>query len=378
MTEEPPRKLLYIFDHTDWKSRLPLAKAGQKEGWDVTIGIVGNPEDTNALEGLKHATITRPEGRLTLFSILKTILSIRNLIEQEKPNLVHTVTIKYAFFLGLASLFKSNYRIIYTLAGLGFLFRGHGRKPEIIRAALSPFLKFILRNRKAQVIFQNPDDMKLMIEKNYVKEANTHLVISSGVDLEKFKAVPPPAKEEPLVLMPTRLVREKGIHIFIEAARLLKLRGIRARFEIAGGETHHNPSAISKKEMEQITSDSSTHWLGHVDNMTAILTKADIIVYPSYYGEGVPRVLLEAAAAGRPIITTDHPGCREAVEDGSNGFLVPIKDVNAIANAIELLLNDSEKRLEMGHQSRLKAQNSFDLKRIVYKTLEVYQTAMNA
>jgi glycosyltransferase involved in cell wall biosynthesis len=371
------KRLLYIFDHTDWKSRLPLAAAAQEQGWDVTVGIVGHPPETRALENFKTVIIPCGEGKFTLLAMLQTITAMRKTICEVKADVVHTVTLKYAFLVGLAGLFQRRYHVVYTLAGLGFLFRCDRFKARLIRTLLCPFLKMVLRSPKAHIIFQNPDDEALMIKGGYINPAHSHLVISSGVDLEKFTAEPPPAKDAPLVLMPTRLVREKGIHVFVEAARLLKLRGINARFEIAGGETKHNPRAISRKEMQDITSDGSAHWLGRVDNMPSLLAKADIIVYPSYYGEGVPRVLLEAAAAGRPIITTDHPGCREAVDDGRNGFLIPIKDVNATATAIEMLLNDPDKRLKMGTESRKKAEDEFDVKRIVFQTLEVYKKAVS-
>ena len=376
MSQNPQRKLLYIFDHADWKSRMPIARAAQNEGWDITIGIVGKPQEREMLAGFKTKILPQPEGKLTPFSAFKTILALRRLVRETRADLLHTVTIKYAFLLGLATSFQKDYSVIYTLAGLGFLFRNDGLKPKLIQLLLNPLLKMVFKDKKAQIIFQNPDDMDLMIRKNFIRSRNAHLVISSGVDLEKFSPAPPPESDEPLVLMPTRLVYEKGIHIFVEAARTLKAKGIKARFEIAGGETHHNPGAISKKEMEDMTTDGSVKWLGRVEDMPALLTRADIIVYPSYYGEGVPRVLLEAAATGRPIITTDHVGCREAVNDSISGILTPIKDTQATAAAIEALLNDKEKRLEMGRESHKKAEKEFDVKRIVSLTLDVYNTAL--
>lgn len=354
---------------------MPIAIGARERGWDVTIGMIGKPEDTAMLEGFKTVFLPRPKEGLGPLAVLETILSLRKVVSETRADLVHTVTLKYAFLLGLATSFQRGYAVVYTLAGLGFLFRGEGVKPKIMRAVLSPFLKLVFRDPKAQTIFQNPDDEALMMAAGYIRPGHSHLVISSGTDLEKFAALPPPDDEAPLVLMPTRLVREKGVHIFIEAARALKRRGAVARFAIAGGETKHNPRAISKTEMETLTKDGAVEWLGRVEDMPALLAGAAIIVYPSYYGEGVPRVLLEAAAAGRPIITTDHAGCRETVKNNVSGILVPVRDVRAVAEAIESLLEDKEKRLNMGHQSRLLAEEKFDIKRIVSQTCDVYERA---
>ena len=376
MSARAGKKLLYIFDHTDWKSRIPIAAGAQSRGWEVTIGIIGTPQDTAMLKGFNTVFLPRPKEGLGPLAVLETVFSFRKLVRDTRADLVHTVTLKYAFLVGLATSFQRGYSVVYTLAGLGFLFRGEGIKPKILRAALSPLLKFVFLDRKAQIIFQNPDDQKLMAEMGYVRPHQTHLVISSGVDLEKFSSLPPPEDKVPLVLMPTRLVREKGIHIFIEAAWILKRRSTRARFAIAGGETKHNPRAISKGEMQALTADGTVEWLGRVEDMQTLLAQAAMVVYPSYYGEGVPRVLLEAAAAGRPIITTDHAGCREAVSDKISGLLVPVKDAGAVADAIEILLDDKEKRLEMGRQSRNKAEAYFDVKRIVLLTCDVYDEAI--
>lgn len=370
------KKLLYIFDHLDWHSRMPVALAAKEAGYDITIGIVGADGAIKGLEGFKTLNITKPKNKFGPLSVLKTIREIRKTIKAQKPDLLHTVTLKYSFLVGLASFGLKGYRIVYTIAGLGFLFRSDGLKPVILRTALSPLLKIVLKDKKARLIFQNPDDRDLLIEKNYVREDHTHLVISSGVDLTKFSAEAEQDTDAPVALMPTRLVHEKGIAIFVEAARKLNEKGIKARYQIAGGLTIHNPRAISAKEMKDYTSDGVVEWLGHVDDMPSVLQSANVIVYPSYYGEGVPRVMLEGCAAGRPIITTDHAGCRETVPNGENGILVPIKDVEKTAEAMEQLLTDKALRQQMGKQSRKLAETAFDVRSIVKQTLAVYDKAL--
>ena len=362
------KKILYIFDATDGQSRLPLAHAAREEGYDVTIGLIGGDKTLN---GFKTITLQKPLSALHPLSLLKSICAVRKLIKEEKPEILHTVTLKYAFICGLASLFL-HHKKIYTMAGLGYLFYGTGMKAALLRMFLSPVLIIILRSRNTRLIFQNPDDMTLMRTQGYVKDKNAFLVRGSGVDLKKFKLSPEPKNKPPLVLMPTRLVHEKGIDIFIEAARILYARGINAKFQIAGGETTHNPKAISAQQMEAMIKDSPVQWLGRIDDMPGLLAGANLIVYPSHYGEGIPRVLLESCAAGRAIITTDHPGCREAVGHNENGILVPIKNPQETAAAIESLLNDENRRHSMGQSSRARAENEFDINLIVKKTLAVY------
>jgi glycosyltransferase involved in cell wall biosynthesis len=371
-------RLLYIFDHLDWKSRMPVALAAKEEGYEITIGIVGAEEGETiaGLEGLNVLLLPKPKNKFGPLSVLSSVRAIRRAILTVHPHLLHTVTLKYSFMVGLACIGVRGFRIIYTIAGLGFLFRSDGVKPKIMRSLLSPFLKFVLRDKRAELIFQNPDDRDLLVNMGYARMTQTHLVISSGVDLTRFQVSPEPQGDIPIALMPTRLVHEKGIAIFVEAARLLHAKGIKARYQIAGGLTAHNPRAISEAQMQEFTRDGVVEWLGRVEDMPALLSTASIIVYPSYYGEGVPRVSLEAIAAGRPIITTDHAGCREVVHAGKNGILVPIKDVQATAAAMERLLTDTDLRAKMGRESRNFAEAKFDVKSITAQTLALYDQAL--
>lgn len=181
-------KLLYIFDHLDWKSRMPVALAAKAAGYDITIGIVGVDENDKieGLEGFHVLILRKPKNKFGLLSVLNSVLDIRKTIRSVKPALIHTVTLKYSFLVGLSCLGLRRYRILYTIAGLGFLFRTPGQKPKWIRRALAPLLKLVLKNPRADLIFQNPDDRDLLVNMGYVRHERTHLVISSGVDLEKF------------------------------------------------------------------------------------------------------------------------------------------------------------------------------------------------
>lgn len=372
-------KILYIFDAGDWQSRMPVARAARDAGFQVSIALIGDAPETSAHRDFNFILIPAPAGKLGAKDLPAMAKKIRRAIEAEKPDLIHAVTIKYAFIAGLAALPYPRLTKIYTLAGLGYLFHGEGAKAKLMRALAAPLLKFVLKAPGASLIFQNPDDMALMIHKKYADAARSFLVRGSGVDLDKFKPRASGAgRERPVVLMPTRLVREKGIHVFAEAADILKSQGVDAEFQIAGGVTRHNPSAISEAEMNQIAANGVVKWLGHVGDMPSLLAGADIVVYPSYYGEGIPRVLIEACAAGKPIITTDHPGCRETVINGENGILVPVRDAQATAQAIRALLEDASQRQKKGVASRQLAEKHFDIKVIAAKTIGVYKKSLGA
>jgi len=364
-------KLLLVINHMDWfwSHRLPLAEGARDAGFDVGVACAQAGTDPDLA---KHSFrgYELPSG-----NIIKVLLQTRKTIQQVSPDIVHAITLKYAFIAGLASIGLKATRRVHTIAGLGYLFSGDGIKPKVLRALVCPFLKLALRD--SQLIFQNPDDMKLMLDRGLAKQEQCHLIRGSGVDVAQFSPVPQTEGDELSVVMPTRLVHEKGVAVFVEAARVLKSRGVHARFQLAGGISTTNPNAITQSEMNSMVSDGAVEWLGRVSDMPALLAKTSLIAYPSHYREGVPKVLLEAAAMGKAIVTTDHPGCREAVRDGYNGLLVPIKDPTALADAIEKLLADSALREEMGKRSREMAVNEFSASLVTRETLAVY-TVSNA
>ena len=370
------KKILYIFSAADWDSRYALAHAAKEQGAEVTICLIGAREsDRNKAPGMKVILLHKKKGinesLITPFVLLRCI---RNIIAAEKPDIIHAVTLKYSFITALAALGINSVQKVFTIAGLGYLYRSDDAKSIVLRYMLWPFLIFSFRQNRTCLIFQNADDRALLIRKNIATIESSHLIKGSGVYLDRFDPTEEKQEEKaPLVFMPTRLVHEKGIAIFIEAARILKNKDVNARFEIAGGLTKDNPRAITREEMEAMTKENGVIWLGRINDVPAKLRESALVVYPSYYGEGIPRVLLEACAAGRPIITTDHPGCREAVDHEHNGLLVPVKDPQATAKAVEMLLANPQRRKKMGQNARVKAEKEFDIHEIVRQTLEIYK-----
>ncbi len=365
-------KVLYIFDESDWDTRIHTANAAKDMGHDVTIGLLC--EDVPSVQtDFKIHPLPRPKSKFGPFAALALMGELRDAIQVNTPDLVHIVTLKYAFILGLATLFTGGIERVYTLAGLGYLFRGEGIKPVIIRTLLTPLFFLVFNLARPHLIFQNEDDQQIFTYMGLAKVENTTLIRGSGVDTAKFAVHPLPKEAKPVVLMPTRLVHNKGVSVFIEAAKIAA-KDVGADFQIAGGETKHNPAAITKEEMEAMLDGSPVTWLGRVDDMPGLLEHSSLIVYPSYYGEGVPRVLLEAAAVGRPIITTDHPGCKEAIIHEKTGLLVPIKDPQATASAIVALLKDRDKCEVMGTEARIYCETEYDVKTVAERTASIYAT----
>ena len=373
-------KLLFFVNHMDcfWTRRFPIAKQAEADGYRVSVCAKGAASDPK-LEDYPFTNYDLPEAGRGLAGVitgLKIVAEMRRVIRKDRPDIIHAMTLKYAFMAGLACLFIKDVKVVHTIAGLGYLFSGEGLKPKLLRLVIGPFLKIALNKKRSFLTFQNPDDMGVLVNGGYARQENSFLIKGSGISLDEYAYTPEPEREKLLVVMPTRLIHEKGISVFIDACNILTARGVEADYQIAGGGAPYNPREISTEEMHAMLEGSSVEWLGHVDNIAGLYRKCNMIVYTSHYGEGLPKVLLEAASTGRAIITTDHPGCREAIVHGETGFLVPIKDPEACADAMEILITDEKKRHQMSKAARKLAENEFSVERVVALTLDVYKVAI--
>ena len=366
-------KLLYIINHMDWfwSHRVSLAKSALHKGWNVSVAANDkNHSGKLSSEGFEFQPLHNVQ-KFSFFQFLKLIHSIHMAIKTQGPDVIHAITLKYAFFTGLAGLFHSKKNFVYTIAGLGYLF-SDSPKARFLRLCISPLLKLVLKQKNTKIIFQNSDDQNLLIKAGLVDPERTYLIKGSGVNMDTFPMCPIPRDVKPLVLMPTRLLHDKGVSVFIDAVKILNKRGAHARFAIAGGVVTTNPSAITKDEMHRMLDGTDIEWMGKVDDMPGLYQKTCIVAYPSHYREGIPKVLLEACASGRPIVTTDHPGCRETVQDGHNGYIVPIKNPEALADKLEKLINSSNLCQVMGQRSHKLAETMFEESKINRQTLCVY------
>lgn len=376
---QSPLKFLMVLNDMDWfwSHRLPLARGIVARGWDLHLSAAHACKDAKLADEkiTPHNLPARGSswGPLTHIAIVRAIAAqLRTL----RPDIVHAITIRYAFYTALAARMTGTEPAIYTVAGLGTLFSKEGLRSRVIRMIALPLMRLVFRRPGVSIIFQNPDDQRLMLDNDIVNAAQTTVIRGSGVDISQFSLADVPQDEAPIVLLPSRLLKEKGIYEFVEAARRLKAAGVKARFQIAGNVYPTNVHSLTREQMQTWHDEGVIEWLGQCSDMPAVLASSTIIALPSYYGEGVPKVLLEAAAIGRPIITCDMPGCREAVEHDVNGLLIPPKDAGALEAAIKTLLNDHQKCAAYGAAGRARVEKYFEVSSVVERTMAVYDRAL--
>jgi glycosyltransferase involved in cell wall biosynthesis len=360
-----------------WSHRLPLATDILAKGWDLHLAT--NDAENNAeitalgITGHNlppHKSSLNPLNQLLLFAKIFQALHTVN------PDMVHAITVRHAFFTGIAARLLRTHRAVFTLAGLGPLFLSDDPKVRAIRAVIVPLFKFAFGGQGRFVIFQNPDDAKALVRAGAVKRENCAVIKGSGVDPVQFAYAPEPANDIPVILFSSRLLKAKGIGEYVHAARILKSKGIRARFQIAGDIYAGNHDSITREQLDDWIAEGAVEWLGQRSDMPALMAAANIVTLPSYYGEGVPKVLLEAASTGRAIVTTDMPGCRETVEDGETGILVEPKNAWSLAEGLEKLLADAPLRSEMGKKARARIEKDFTIQTVNAKTFTVYAKLM--
>ena len=371
-----------LFANTDWylfNFRLPLARALRDAGYEVLLlspnGAYGLQMEA---EGFRWQAFPLSRKGMNPLHELATIFRLRRLYRAEQPDVVHHFTIKCVLYGSLAGHLIGVEKIINGITGLGFLF-SERLLAKVLRLGMMPLYRLALQNTAA--IFQNPDDIALFRRLRLLRKTDVRLVRGSGARTDIFLPSPEPPGP-PVVMMAGRFLWEKGIGEFIEAARILSPRshtllqeaqGTKAiaRFVLVGDTYPDNPGAVSPAQLQSWVEEGVVEWWGWHDDMSAMFPKAHIVCLPSYR-EGMPLSLAEAAACGRPVVTTDVPGCREIVQDGVNGFLVPVRDSAALAEALRKLIGDPALRQEMGRRGRQRAETEFSVERIVHETLQVY------
>jgi glycosyltransferase involved in cell wall biosynthesis len=281
---------------------------------------------------------------------------------------VHHVAIKPVLYGSFAAKLARVPAVINAVPGLGYTFLRGGWKGRLTQWLVQGAYRFAFSGRRTFVIFQNPDDRQLWQARGVGAADRTLLIRGSGVDLREFSATDDDA-DPPLFLLASRLLWDKGVREFVDAARTLA--GLHARFALAGAPDAQSPNAVPVAQVEAWVAEGVVEWWGHQTDMPRVLASASVVVLPSYR-EGVPKVLIEAAASGRAIIATDVPGCREVVLDGENGLLVPAKDAAALAAAMRRLAADRALRAKMGRRGRAIAEASFSIEQVVAQTLALY------
>jgi glycosyltransferase involved in cell wall biosynthesis len=369
---------LLLFANTDWylyNFKQSLAMALRDAGHEVIMASPAGPYGAK-LRSLGFEWVPAPmrRGSLNPLRELALIVWLWSLMRRERPDVVHGFTIKCAVYGALAGRLAS-VRRVNSIAGLGYVFTSSDLKARLLRSPLRVMMRAALGGEGARLVLQNPDDVSYFAKEKIASLDRIRLIRGSGVDCSRFA----PAREAPArrdtelrVMLAARMLWDKGVAEFVEAARILKDEKRSLRFLLAGAPDDGNPAAVPEQRLLDWQAEGLVHWLGHVADMPDLLTGVDIVVLPSYR-EGLPKTLIEAAACAKPLITTDAPGCREVVTHEVDGLLVPVGDAKALAAAIARLQDDVDFARRLGKAARRKALEQFDERIVIAQTIAVYE-----
>ncbi|PHQ79418.1 MAG: glycosyltransferase family 1 protein [Coxiella sp. (in: Bacteria)] len=361
----------FLYSH-----RLQVALSAANSGYDVHVATYFDGKDE--LKNCDQITYHRIKFNRNSTNPLKdapAFLQLISLYRRIKPTVIHHIGMKPILFGSLAARFFSSARYVNAISGLGYLFISTSTKAAIIRGLLVKGFKLGFSSPRCNFIFQNDFDRDEFRKRRIIRSTHQVTMIrGSGVDLDEFSSVTA-HNIEPLVVLPARLLWDKGVGEFVAAARQLQHR-VSARFILVGDVDLINPASVTRAQVAQWVEEGIVEHWGWRTDMDKVFQQADIVCLPSYR-EGMPKALLEAAASGCPIVTTDAPGCNDVVKHGENGFLVPVKDTDHLLERLETLINNPKLRTEMGRQSRLRAEQLFGITHVVEQHLTLYLQLIN-
>jgi glycosyltransferase involved in cell wall biosynthesis len=352
--------------------RLEIGLEALKKVYEVHVACLLTKNNINFLKkkGFFVHNVNFHRSSLNIFSFFKNLLEIFFLFNSVKPNIVHLISIKPVILGGIVCKILKVPSVVFSITGLGSLYLSKSFLFRIYKLVINQIYKFIFTHKNIKIIFQNISDLYFFKKKIKLDIKKTILIKGSGVPLKKYSSKKIPVGR-PIILMASRFLKDKGIFEFLNSAKILKEKKINAEFVLAGSEDQANPSRVSLATINEWEKKKLISNWGFQKNMNHILSKATIVVLPSYR-EGFPKVLMEAAACGRPVITTNVAGCRDVVKHNITGMLVPVRNSRALANAIIYLLKNKVKLTQMGKKALFYAKKNFDIKNIVKKNLEIY------
>ena len=372
-------KLFFIVseDKSFWSHRLSLALSAIDAGYDVTLVSNFNKLESKIKNrGVNVININFVRSSKHPFTDLKNIFKLIFILRKEKPDIIHNVALKTILIASIAGLFSKKMVIINAFTGLGYVFSSDQLHAKLIRFFIKPIFKLLFRRSNYWTIFQNPDDMNLFERLGIINQNRSILIRGSGVETDKF-IQSDDLNKIPVVMLASRMLWDKGVGEFVEVAKRAYKNKINAEFMLVGGINNDNPMSIPLSTLKQWVSNGDVQWEGHSDNMPDMLASASIVCLPSYR-EGLPKVLLEAAAIGRPLIASDGPGCREIVRDKYNGLLVMMSDADSLYEAVLMLVNNRKMRETMGRNSRTLVETELSTTIINTQTIELYRRVVNA
>lgn len=369
------RPKLLFFVSVDWffcSHFLSRAVAARNAGFDVLV-LTHVAEHRHVIEAAGLRLIPLEIDRRTLNPVagLITLFRILRVFRTERPEILHHVALKPILLGSLAAHFCRSSKVLNAVVGGGYLFTSKKIAIRYLRPLFKAALRLLVNANGAKVVFENPDDLNTFVIEGYVRRQDAVLIRGAGVDPRHYRHVSS-VTAVPIVLLAARLLWDKGIGEFVEAARILRKEGVKARFVVVGGVDPGNRASIDKDTLGVWRNEGVVELWGFRTDMPEVLAQASIACLPSYR-EGLPKVLLEAMATGLPCVTTDVPGCREAVRHGDNGLLVPARDPRALAQALDKLIQDSSMRERMGARGRERVEKEFSSDLVIRETLALYQ-----
>ena len=373
---KPQPRIVFVDNSLDGfrRDRMQLVHAARDLGLEIHVAAPsGRPRPDLGHEPFTVHPIPMTRKGTSMWKEPATVLALLRLYRSLRPSLVHHLRLKPVLYGSLAANLAGVPAVVNTLTGLGFVFTDESEKTAPLRKWVEMGCRRAFRHSNLRVIFQNPDDRAVFIRKKIISGDQTAVIKGSGVDLSVYRPSPEP-EGLPIVILASRMLWDKGVAQFVEAARVLKSEGVQARFALAGEPDPDNPAAIPQEQLEVWHESGEIEWWGLQDpkSMPGVLARSHIVCLPSYR-EGIPRILIEAAASGRPIVTTDAPGCRELVRPGVNGIIVPSRDTASLAGALRFLIEHPEARVAMGANNREVAVQEYSQELVISQFVAVYR-----
>ena len=370
------KRVLFVITE-DWaliSHRLHLAEAAIKLGYEVgVVTRVTKYRDMLKARGLKVFHWRLERRSLNPINEILAIIQLWKILSLFQPVIIHAVAQKPVIYAGLALKFFKPVRFVAALGGVGFIFTARSVKASILKPLVKFYLKFALRGRNTALILQNKDNIQTISNLNIISENRIRLVRGAGVEIEKYCPSPIP-KGVPMIILPARMLWDKGVAEFVRVARRIKAPGVNARFTLVGDIDQHNPASVTQHQIDQWVEEGVVEQWGRRDDMDTVYSQASIVCLPSY-NEGLPKVLLEAASCARPIVAFDVSGCREIVCDGVNGFLINFGDETALETAIVTLIKDKSLCKKMGVNGREIVEQEFSGEMINAQTFAIWNEA---
>lgn len=373
------KKILYVATE-DWyfiSDTLPLAKAALARGYDVAVAARPNGKEHIIKEaGLRFYPLHRiSRSGIGAMSETLSVAELTQLYRRVSPDIVHHIALKTILYGAAAARSVKNIARVNSIMGLGYVFTSESSKARVLRPFMAAALRVALAGKRSRTIVQNGDDLEAVAHLSPAARANLRMLRGSGVDCAKFTPQPEP-DGPPVVVLPARLLRDKGVAEFADAARAIKSEGIAARFALVGEPDADNPASITQSEIDGWVGEGILENWGFCSDMPGVYRSATLVCLPSYR-EGLPRVLLEAAACARAVVSTDAPGCREVVQNGVNGWLVPPRDAAALTVALKEAIADRGARARYAAAARRIVEQQFAAPIIIGKTLALYDELLS-